>query len=74
MRAPQAQKTLSQTQKVTETTFGVHLGPGQMVIAAVCLMLVLWLAYRIGVVILRLVAGILCLGLVAYGIWYLFIR
>ena len=51
---------------------GPPLTPIQMVFATVCLVLVLWLAYRIGVVILRIVAGFLFLGLVAYGIWYLF--
>lgn len=64
----------SHPQPVIRKSFAVSLSPVQMVIAAVCLMLVLWLAYRIGKVILRLVAGILFLGLVAYGIWYLFIR
>ena len=51
---------------------GPALTPMQMVISAVCLVLVLWLAYRIGVVILRIVAGFLFLGLIAYGIWNLF--
>jgi hypothetical protein len=46
----------------------------QMIAGAVCLVLLLWVAYRIGVVILRLVAGMLFLGLLVYGIWYLFIR
>ena len=50
------------------------LTPFQMVIGAVCLMLLLWLAYRIGKVILRLVAGMLFLGLLVFGIWYLFIK
>jgi len=51
-----------------------QLSPIQMVIAAVALFLVLWLAYRIGTVILRLVAGLLFLGVAGYGIWYLFLR
>jgi len=53
---------------------GPPLTPFQMVIGVVCVMLLLWLAYRIGKVILRLVAGMLFLGLLVFGIWYLFIR
>ena len=53
---------------------GPPLTPFQMTIAAVCLVLLLWVAYRIGRVILRLVAGLLFLGLLVFGIWYLFIR
>ena len=51
-----------------------HLTPFQMIIAGAVLLLILWLAYKIGVVILRIVAGLLFLGLIGYGIWYLFIR
>jgi hypothetical protein len=50
------------------------LTPLQTGIAAVGLVLLLWLAYRIGKVILSLVAGLLFLGLMVFGIWYLFIR
>lgn len=46
----------------------------QTVIAVILLFLVLWVAYRIGKVILRVVAGLLFLGLACYGIWYLLIR
>lgn len=53
---------------------GPPLTPFQMAIGAVCLVLLLWLAYRIGKVILRLVAGMLFLGLLVFGIWYLFIK
>ena len=53
---------------------GPALTPLQMLAGAVGLVLLLWVAYRIGVVILRLVAGMLFLGLAVYGIWYLFIR
>jgi len=35
---------------------------------------VLWIAYRIGQVILRLALGLTALGLIAYGIWYFLIR
>ena len=51
-----------------------QMTPLQMGIAFVILVLVLWFAYRIGTVILRVVAGLLFLGLAAYGIWYLFLR
>jgi hypothetical protein len=53
---------------------GPPLTPFQTVIGVVCLVLLLWLAYRIGKVILRLVAGMLFLGLLVFGIWYLFIK
>ncbi|BDU72472.1 hypothetical protein [Mesoterricola silvestris] len=48
--------------------------PTQTVIAVILLVLVLWVAYRIGKVILQVVAGLLFLGLAGYGIWYLLIR
>jgi len=51
-----------------------HLTTAQMAIAAVLIFLALWLAYRIGIVILRVVAGLIFLGLAGYGIWYLFFR
>lgn len=51
-----------------------HLTPFQMIIAGAVLLLVLWMAYKIGKVILRIVAGLLFLGLAGYGIWYLFFR
>jgi len=53
---------------------GPPLTPFQMTIAAVGLVLLLWVAYRIGKVILRLVAGLLFIGLLVFGIWYLFIK
>ena len=46
----------------------------QLFVAVLCLMLVLWVAYRIGTVILRLAAGFLFLGLAVYGIWFFFIK
>lgn len=72
MTAHRPQKAHEQVVQQTIGISGPPLTPTQMVIAAVCLVLVLWLAYRIGVVILRIAAGFLFLGLVAYGIWYLF--
>ena len=68
---PSGHSMVSQT---STRVSGPPLTPAQTVIAAVCLVLVLWLAYRIGVVILRIVAGFLFMGLVAYGIWVLFIK
>ncbi|BDU76555.1 hypothetical protein [Mesoterricola sediminis] len=48
--------------------------PVQLVVGLVLVLFVLWVAYRIGKVILRVVAGLLFLGLAGYGIWYLFLR
>jgi len=48
--------------------------PFQMTLAVIGIVLLLWVAYRIGKVILRLVAGLLFLGLLVFGIWYLFIK
>jgi len=53
---------------------GPPLTPFQTVLAVIGLVLLLWVAYRIGKVILRLVAGLLFLGLLVFGIWYLFIK
>ena len=61
-------------QQVVQTTYFASLTPGQMVIGAVCLVLVLWLAYRIGTVIVRLAAGFLFLGLIAYVIFHFFLK
>jgi len=52
----------------------IHLSTAEMIIIALLILLVLWVAYRIGRIILRIVAGLLFLGLVGYGIWYLFFR
>jgi hypothetical protein len=74
-RAQDATKALKQQHhKVEHSSFSMELTATQMVIAAVCLVLVLWLAYRIGKVILRLAFGLLFIGLVIYGIRYLFFR
>ena len=53
---------------------GPPLTPWQMGLAAACLLLLLWVAYRIGKVILRLVVGLFFLGLLVFGIWYFFIK
>ncbi|MDR3669211.1 MAG: hypothetical protein P4L36_00105 [Holophaga sp.] len=63
------------TEAVTVTRVsGPPMTPFQMTITAVCLVLLLWVAYRIGRVILRVVAGMIFLGLVVFGVWYLFIK
>ena len=67
---------LPQGVQVLEST-RVRLGPAtplQTALLAAGLVLVLWVAYRIGKVILRLVAGLLFLGLMVFGIWYLFLK
>jgi hypothetical protein len=66
-------RTPNQEVRVTQIS-GPPLTPVQMLLGAACLLLLLWVAYRIGKVILRLVAGLLFLGLLAFGIWYLFIK
>lgn len=53
---------------------GPPLTPFQACLAIAVLVLLLWVAYRIGKVILRLVAGLLFLGLLVFGVWYLFIK
>jgi len=58
---------------VTHIT-GQPMTPFQMTLAVIGIVLLLWVAYRIGKVILRLVAGFLFLGLLVFGIWYLFIK
>ena len=66
-------KTLKH-QQVVQTSYVATLTPIQMVVSAVCLVLVLWLAYRIGTVILRVAAGFLFLGLIAYIIYHFFLQ
>ena len=48
--------------------------PVQILVLLAILFLALWLAYRIGRVILRLAVGLVFLGLVAFTFWYLFLR
>lgn len=48
--------------------------PAKLALAVAVLFLALWLAYRIGIVILRLAAGLLFLGLVAFAVWHFFLR
>ena len=70
---PSAHGQGTQISSVTRIT-GQPMTPFQTTVAVVCLLLVLWIAYRIGKVILRLVAGLLFIGLLGFGIWYLFIK
>jgi hypothetical protein len=76
MPAPSHPAHTQRTVQVTGSTeiTGPPLAPWQMAVAAVALVLLLWVAYRIGKVILRVVAGLLFIGLLAFGIWYLFIK
>ena len=76
MPAPSRPAHAQHTVQVSGTTEigGPPLAPWQMAVAAAALVLLLWVAYRIGKVILRVVAGLFFLGLLAYGIWYLFIK
>jgi len=63
------------TEIIQETRIsGPPLTPLQTAAAAVFLLLLLWVAYRIGKVVLRVVAGLVFLGLLAGSIWYLFIK
>jgi len=45
-----------------------------LILTAVGAALVLWIAYKIGQVILRLALGLAFLGLIAYGVWYFLLR
>lgn len=76
MPAPSRPAHSQQTVQVTGSTeiTGPPLAPWQMAVAAAALVLLLWVAYRIGKVILRVVAGLLFLGLLVFGIWYLFLK
>lgn len=42
-----------------------------MVVAAVATGLVLWIAYKLGQILLRILVGLLALGLLSWGIWRL---
>jgi len=46
----------------------------KVVAALVLLALVLWAAYRIGQVVLRILAGLLFIALFSAAIWYFFLR
>ena len=44
------------------------------VIGITLLVLVLWVAYKIGKVVLRVLAGLAFLAAVAFAVWYVFLR
>ena len=46
----------------------------QFVILVSLLVLVLWVAYKIGKVVLRILAGLAFIALALYAVWYLFLR
>lgn len=46
----------------------------KVIILGALLFLALWLAYKIGKVILRLAIGLAFLGLIAAAVWYFFFR
>ena len=46
----------------------------RIVIAALVGLAILWFAYKIGKIVLRVFAGLLFLGALGYGIWYYFLR
>ncbi len=50
------------------------MNPLQTVLLAVGLVVVLWLAYKIGKVVLRIAAGLAFLALIAALAWYFFLR
>lgn len=50
------------------------MNPLQFVILVSLLVLVLWVAYKIGKVVLRILAGLFFLSLVVYAVWYFFLR
>lgn len=41
----------------------------QAILAGILLFAVLWIAYKIGKILLRIAVGLLFLGLVAYAVW-----
>jgi hypothetical protein len=46
----------------------------KILIALVVLFLALWLAYKIGKVLLRIVVGLAFLGLIAFALWHYLLR
>ena len=45
-----------------------------LILAVIGTAILLWVAYKIGQVILRLALGLAFLGLIAYGVWYFLLR
>lgn len=50
------------------------MNPIQAVILVSLLVLVLWVAYKIGKVVLRVLAGLAFLALALYAVWFLLLR
>lgn len=50
------------------------MNPIKILITLAVLFLVLWLAYKIGKVLLRIVVGLVILGLIAFALWHYFLR
>jgi hypothetical protein len=50
------------------------MNPLKIVAAVLLFALVLWLAYRLGQIVLRIVAGLLFMALAGAIVWYVFIR
>ncbi|MBI4914120.1 MAG: hypothetical protein HY823_15435 [Acidobacteria bacterium] len=48
--------------------------PVQWALSLLAVVTLLWLAYKIGKVVLRVLAGLLFLGAAAFVVWYFFIR
>lgn len=46
----------------------------QLTLGILLLLLVLWIAYKIGKIVVRILAGLLFLGLVGYALWYFLLR
>jgi hypothetical protein len=44
------------------------------ILSAVAILLVLWLAYKIGKIVLRIAAGLAFVACIAALIWYIFLR
>lgn len=47
----------------------IQLTPGIL-----ALLLLLWIAYKIGKIVLRILAGLLFLGLIGYALWFFLLR
>jgi hypothetical protein len=58
----------------TTQVSGPPLTAGQTLLVGVGLVFLLWVAYRIGRIVLRVVAGTVFLALLVFGIWYFLIK
>lgn len=46
----------------------------QLTLGILALLLLLWIAYKIGKIVLRILAGLLFLGLIGYALWFFLLR